>query len=84
MAVDSLVSARIMTATKGLVTVSEKKNTDLFWALKGAGQFFGIVTEVTVKIYPVDHPIIAWTCIFLPSQIKDVADVLEGIANGGK
>jgi len=82
MAVDSLVSARVVTATKGLVTCSEKENPDLFWALKGAGQFFGIVTSVTMRIYRLEHPITSWTCIFLPSQIEAVTEVLEERVNG--
>ena len=83
MAVDNLVSARIVTATKGLVNASETENADLFWALKGAGQFFGLVTEVTMKIFPAPRDIISWTCIFAPSQIKEVASAVEKIANSG-
>lgn len=30
-------------------------NSDLFWAMKGAGHNFGIVTSVTLKIYDVEH-----------------------------
>ena len=52
-AVDSLISARVVT-TKGTVTCSINENSDLFWAIKGAGQFFGVVTEVMMKIYPLE------------------------------
>ena len=83
MAVDNLVSAKVVTATKGLVVASETENADLFWALKGAGQFFGLVTEVTVIIFPVPRDIISWTCIFAPSQITEVATAVEKVANGG-
>lgn len=82
LAVDSLLSARVVTAVKGLVTASETENEDLFWALKGAGQFFGLVTEVTVKIFPLKQKITTWSCIFAPSQIKEVAGALEILANG--
>lgn len=77
MASDSLVSARVVTATKGLVTASPEENEALFYALKGAGQFYGVVTEVTVKIFPLVEEIWSWTCIFLPHQIEDVAKVLK-------
>ncbi|CZR65637.1 uncharacterized protein PAC_15537 [Phialocephala subalpina] len=76
------VSARIVTATQGLVICSETENPDLFWGLKGAGQFFGIVTEVTMKIYRLEHPITSWTLIFLPGQIEKVAEVLDEVVNG--
>lgn len=82
LAVDNLISARIVTAKNGLVIASETENVDLFWALKGAGQFFGIVTEVTAKIFPLEQKITTWTCIFLPSQMKDVAATLELFVNG--
>jgi len=51
-----------MTA-KGLAVVSAEENSELFWALKGAGQFFGIVTEVTVTMFPFERDIVAWTLI---------------------
>jgi FAD/FMN-containing dehydrogenase len=82
LAIDQLISARVITATKGLVTASEIENEDLFWALKGAGQFFGLVTEVTVKMFPFEQNITTWTCIFLPSQVKEVGAVLETLAHG--
>lgn len=30
-------------------------SSDLWWAMKGAGHNFGIVTSVTVKLYPLEH-----------------------------
>lgn len=77
MAVDSLLSARIVTAKEGLVTASRDENAELFWALKGAGQFFGIVTEVTIKLFPLAKEIVSWTCIFVPTQIQEVAEALK-------
>ena len=77
MAVDNLISTRVITATKGLVVASEAENSDLFWALKGAGQFFGLVTEVTVRVFEWEQDITAWTCLFLPSQVKEVAEMLK-------
>ncbi|KAH8594653.1 hypothetical protein B0O99DRAFT_687431 [Bisporella sp. PMI_857] len=82
LAVDNLVSARVVTATQGLVVASATENADLFWALKGAGQFFGIVTSVTVRMFPFERPITTWTIIFLPKQINEVASALAGLANG--
>jgi len=80
MGVDSLVSAKIVTA-KGAVVVSEKENRELFWAVKGAGQYFGVVTEVTVRIFRLQDPILTWTCLFLPGQVKELGGVLEEMVN---
>lgn len=82
MAVDSLVSAKVVAAKRGLVIANEEENPDLFWGLKGAGQFFGIVAEVTMRIYKLEHPITSWTLIFLPGQVEAVAGVLDEVVNG--
>ncbi|KAG0647854.1 FAD-linked oxidoreductase chyH [Hyphodiscus hymeniophilus] len=74
---DQLVSAKVVTASKGLVVASETENADLFWALKGAGQFFGLVTEVTMRVFPIEQDILSWNCIFLPHQIKEVGQAIE-------
>ncbi|KAH6715691.1 hypothetical protein BKA61DRAFT_547409 [Leptodontidium sp. MPI-SDFR-AT-0119] len=83
LAIDALITARVVTATGRIVTASSTKNGDLFWALKGAGQYFGIVTEVTVKIFPQTTDIISWACIFTPPQIKEVAKAVKELVDGG-
>lgn len=49
--VDSLNSVRIITASGDLVTASKETNPDLFWAIRGAGANFGIITSATYEIY---------------------------------
>ena len=51
-ACDNIVSARLVTANGQIVEVEETQNQDLLWALRGAGQFFGLVLELTIKTYP--------------------------------
>nr|ADY16695.1 TqaG [Penicillium aethiopicum] len=48
---DSLLSANVVTAAGDLVTASFTENPDLFWAIRGAGHNFGIVTSATFRIY---------------------------------
>jgi FAD/FMN-containing dehydrogenase len=50
---DNLVSARLVLPNATALTVSAESNPDLFWAIRGAGHNFGIVTEFTYKIYDV-------------------------------
>ncbi|KAL9619499.1 MAG: hypothetical protein Q9160_005862 [Pyrenula sp. 1 TL-2023] len=48
--IDSLKSVRLVTASGDLVTASETSSPDLFWALRGAGANFGIVTSATFEL----------------------------------
>lgn len=48
---DNLISAHLVLANGTIVTVSDIENIDLFWALRGAGHNFGIVTSFEYKIH---------------------------------
>lgn len=50
---DQLLEARVVLANGTVVTVSNSSHADLFWAIRGAGHNFGIVTEFEYKIYDV-------------------------------
>lgn len=82
---DQIVAARVVLANGKAVTASTKKNSDLFWALRGAGHNFGIVTEVTYKVYdaPAKDKWLVKTFIYLPDQIGAFYDVANNaIADG--
>ena len=49
---DNFVSLNVVLANGTETIVSAKSNSDLFWAMKGAGHNFGIVTSAYIKIYP--------------------------------
>ncbi|KAI0383382.1 FAD binding domain-containing protein [Hypomontagnella monticulosa] len=69
---DQFVSMRVVLANGSVVTV-DSKNPDLFWAMKGAGHNFGIVTSVTSKIYDIEHPNYAMeTLFFTGDQVEAV------------
>jgi FAD/FMN-containing dehydrogenase len=51
--IDSLVSVEIVTADGRIVTASEDRQPDLFWAVRGGGGNFGIVTRFLFRLHPV-------------------------------
>jgi len=50
---DNLLSADVVTADGALRTASATQNEDLFWAIRGGGGNFGIVTSFEFRLYPV-------------------------------
>src|SRR5919202_1882798 len=52
-AADSLLRAEVVTADGRIVVASRDEHEDLFWALRGGGGNFGVVTAMDVRLHPV-------------------------------
>jgi hypothetical protein len=63
---NSLLSITLTLATGESVTASERHLPDLFWALRGGGGGFGVVTEVTIQLFPVTEIITG--AVFWPAS----------------
>ncbi len=56
----SVLAAEVVTAEGEVVRADAHANTDLFWALRGGGGSFGIVTEIEIELYPVSEAFAGW------------------------
>jgi FAD/FMN-containing dehydrogenase len=74
LACDNLLSAQVVCADGQVRTASSDVNPDLFWAVRGGGGNFGIVTSFTFRLHPVG-PVVAFAGVFYP--LEEAAGVLK-------
>ncbi|MGW7686613.1 FAD-binding oxidoreductase [Kribbella sp. NPDC054772] len=77
LAMDSLVAAQLVTATGDVVRASADENAELFWALRGGGGNFGIVTAFEFAAHPTTD--IYFGKVVFPAA--EIAEVLQGWAD---
>ncbi len=68
---DNLLSAEVVTANGDVLQVSEDKNPDLFWGIRGGGGNFGIVTRFEYQLYPVGPTIIGGLLLYPMEQARE-------------
>jgi FAD/FMN-containing dehydrogenase len=77
LSVDNLLEADVILADGHLVRASEEENEDLFWALRGGGGNFGIVTSFLFRAHPV-HTVVAGPQLF---PLDRAAEVMRAYAD---
>src|SRR6478672_12693699 len=68
---DNLLSADVVTADGRFLVASERENDDLFWALRGGGGNFGVVTSLEFQLHPVKD-IYGGPMFFELSEVENV------------
>lgn len=81
---DNLLSARMVLGNGTAITVSPTRHADLFWAIRGAGHNFGIVTEVQYRIYdrtPQNEQWTVRTLIYTQDKLEPVFTAANEMMN---
>jgi FAD/FMN-containing dehydrogenase len=71
--IDNLIEAEVVTANGEIVRASAHEHPDLFWALRGGGGNFGVVTSFSFTLHPVGPTVMAGPVMW---PAEDTADVL--------
>jgi len=69
---DNLIAAHVVTADGVQVTASRTVNPDLFWALRGGGGNFGIVTQFVLRLHKVGPTVLGGTLLWPAEQAGPV------------
>lgn len=72
MTVDNLVAADVVTADGELITASADSEPDLFWAIRGGGGNFGVVTRFELQLHPVGPEVLCGLVVYPLEQGKQV------------
>src|SRR5919204_389336 len=79
---DNLLATTVVTADGEVVRASENENADLFWALRGGGGNFGVVTDFTFRLHPVGQ-VLAGQLIYRLDDAFDVVAKWRELMAGG-
>jgi FAD/FMN-containing dehydrogenase len=81
LALDNLLSAEVVLADGRLIHCDEHENPDLFWAIRGGGGNFGVITSMCVRLHPI-RQVLAGMMLFPWSEAESVLHgYAETIAN---
>lgn len=70
--IDNLVAAQMVTADGQQVQVSAEANPDLFWAIRGGGGNFGIVTQFVFKLHPIGPEVLSGLIVYPFADAKSL------------
>ena len=74
---DNLISARLVTADGRHLRASQNTNSDLFWAIRGGGGNFGVVTDLEYQLHAVNE-VLAGTLIYPVGRISELLQSFAG------
>ena len=72
--IDNLKSAQIITADGRIRTISDEQDADLFWAIRGGGGNFGVVTQFEYQLHPFELEVLSGNAVWPIEQAREVLD----------
>jgi len=78
---DNVLSMELVTSDGRLVRASERENEDLFWALRGGGGNFGVVTRFQYSLHGVGPDIMAGAIAWRAEYANDVLDIYRKLVS---
>ena len=83
--IDNVTGAQIVTADGRIRNVNADEEPDLFWAIRGGGGNFGVVTEFEYRLHPFDRNVLSGNIVWPVAQARDVlefyAEWSEGLSD---
>jgi FAD/FMN-containing dehydrogenase len=73
--IDHLLGAEVVTADGRVLEVDAERYPDLFWAIRGGGGSFGVVTRFDYRLHPVD--MVTGGMLALPAAPETIAGLVE-------
>jgi hypothetical protein len=80
LSIDSLLGANLVTPDGKLRRVDAQENPDLFWAIRGGGGNFGVVTSFEFRVHELRSKLIGGDLVFPIHQARGVLDFLADFA----
>lgn len=79
--IDNLISAEVVTADGTILTASETDNPDLFWAIRGGGGNFGVVSSFEFALHPVGPQVMSGLIVHPMDSAPEVLRGFRRICN---
>jgi FAD/FMN-containing dehydrogenase len=82
LAVDNLLAAEVVTAEGRVIRATAHEHPDLFWALRGGGGNFGVVTSFLFALHPLGPTVLAGPIFWAADDVTDVLRFYRDFAAG--
>ena len=82
MTIDNLLSVEVVTADGSIVTASATSHPDLFWAIRGGGGNFGVITSFEFQLHPLGPEVLSGLIVHPIAEAPDLLAEVTKIAEG--